>query len=298
MSRVTAEPLHGLTRRTLLAAALAAAAGRPARAAELRVAAVDWAMLETTLALGVTPVAGSELKLFRRGALEPAVPAEVADIGLRGEINAEMLLRARPDLILISPWYDKYRGVLARVAPLESFSIYEPGRPPYAAAQAATRRLGARLARGAEADALVVRADAQFSELGARLARFRDRPFLVANFGDARHFRAFGADSLFADVLGRLSLRSAWDGGSAYAAVATVGLEALAAIPEAWIVVLGPTPPGVMRELGDSPFWRAMPQVAAGRVIELDPVNPFGALPAAMRFARLLGEALDGRDHA
>ncbi|GLK56820.1 iron complex transport system substrate-binding protein [Methylopila capsulata] len=292
----------GLTRRALItslaATGLAGSLVAPAGAANLRVAAIDWAMLETALALGVTPVAATELKLFRRAAIEPAVPAEVADLGLRGEINAEMLLYARPELILSSPWYEKYRAQLERVAPVESFSIYEPGRSPYAAAEAASRALGARLSRAAEAEALVARADAALGERRARLAPFADRPFLMTNFGDIRHFRAFGADSLFADVLARLGLRSAWAGGSAYGAVASVGLEALAAMPEAWIVIVGPTPPDVLRSLNGSAFWRAMPQVAGGRVIDLGPVNPFGALPAALRFARLLDEALAGRDHA
>lgn len=283
---------------SLAGTGLAGALGAPAGAANLRIAAIDWAMLETALALGVTPVAATELKLFRRAAIEPAVPAEVADLGLRGEINAEMLLYARPDLILSSPWYEKYRAQLERVAPVESFSIYEPGRSPYAAAEAASRALGARLSRAAEAEALVARADAALAAARSRLAPFANRPFLVTNFGDARHFRAFGADSLFVDVLARLGLRSAWAGGSAYGAVASVGLEALAGMPEAWIVIVGPTPPGVLTSLDGSAFWRAMPQVAGGRVVDLGPINPFGALPAALRFARLLDEALAGRDHA
>ncbi|GBD47898.1 ABC transporter substrate-binding protein [Methylopila sp. Yamaguchi] len=292
----------GLTRRALLASlagtGLAGSLGARAGAADLRVAAIDWAMLETALALGVTPVAATELKLFRRAAVEPAVPAAVADLGLRGEINAEMLLYARPDLILSSPWYEKYRAQLERVAPVESVSIYESGRSPYAAAEAASRAVGARLSRAAEAEALVARADADLAVARSRLVSFATRPFLVANFGDARHFRVFGADSMFVDVLARLGLRSAWAGGSAYGAVASVGLEALAAMPEAWIVIVGPTPPGVRASLDGSAFWRAMPQVAGGRVVDLGPVNPFGALPAALRFARLLGEALAGRDHA
>jgi ABC-type Fe3+-hydroxamate transport system substrate-binding protein len=38
-------------------------------------------------------------------------------------------------------------------------------------------------------------------------------------------------------------------------------------------------------------LWKAFPAVRDGRVVTLPPVNPFGALPAARRFARVLAEA-------
>jgi iron complex transport system substrate-binding protein len=44
--------------------------------------------------------------------------------------------------------------------------------------------------------------------------------------------------------------------------------------------------------LDSSAFWHALPSVRAGRVVMLDSVNPFGALPAARRFARSLSSKL------
>lgn len=69
-----------------------------------RIAAIDWAMLETSVALGVMPVAATELIQFRAGAVEPDIPESVADLGLRGAPNFELLQLTRPDLILISPF--------------------------------------------------------------------------------------------------------------------------------------------------------------------------------------------------
>lgn len=283
------------TRRGLLAGAAAfACLGSPACAAAPipRLAAVDWAMLETTLALGVAPVAAAELVLFRKAAVEPAVPDGVADLGLRGSLSYEQLYAARPDLILISPWYENRTGALSRIAPVASFSIYEPGRPAYAAAIAATRELGRQIGLEAAAERAVTDADADLERARARLAGPGRRPVLVINLGDARHFRAFGADSMFGDVAARLGLPLAWAAPTRFGAYPTVGVEALAEIPDAVVVNVGPTPPATIADVRESPLWRAMPAIASGRFVDLAAVNPYGALPAARRFARLLADGL------
>lgn len=82
-----------------------------------RIAAIDWAMLETSVALGVMPVAATELIQFRAYAVEPDIPETVADLGLRGAPNFELLQLTRPELILISPFYTRYTGRLEAIAP-------------------------------------------------------------------------------------------------------------------------------------------------------------------------------------
>ncbi|RXF70994.1 ABC transporter substrate-binding protein [Hansschlegelia zhihuaiae] len=284
------------TRRALLAAGAAFASLGLSRAAAAqtapRLAAIDWAMLETALALGVAPVAATELLLFRKTAVEPFVPEAVADLGLRGALSYEQLYASRPDLILSSPWYENRAHVLSRIAPVASFSIYEPGRPPYDLAAAATRALGERIGLSDEASRVVAEADAELDAARARLLPLAGRPVLVMNLADARHFRAFGADSMFGDVARRLRLGLAWAEPTRFGAYPTVGVEALAGMTEAIVVNVGPTSPSALAEMRASPLWRAMPPIAKGRFIDLEPVNPYGALPAARRFARLASEAL------
>lgn len=292
-----ARDLPKISRRDLLAGAAAFAClggPAPARAAPpaLRLAAVDWAMLETALALGAAPVAASELVLFKKAAIEPAVPEGVADLGLRGALNYEQLLAVRPDLILISPWYENRAAAFSRIAPVASFMIYETGRSPFEAALAATRALGARIGRVAEAERVTERAEAELAAVRQRVARFAGRPVLLINLADARHFRVFGADAMFGDVAKRLGLDLAWAAPTRFGAYPTVGVEALAGMTDAIAVNIGPTPPSALAEMRESPLWRAMPPVAAGRFVEIAAVNPYGALPAALRFARLLANGL------
>lgn len=277
--------------------ALAAAALLPpvaAGAAAMRVAAIDWGMLETLLALGIVPAAASELIQFRRIAVEPAVPRPVTDLGLRGATNYELLRIIAPDLIVISNFYEYQRPMLERIAPVFARPVYEAGVAPYALAEAATLALGERLGRQAEARHYLDGTLDEIARLRASLPRSSARPVFVISLGDSRHFRAFGRDAMFGDVLSRLGIENAWTDETSYSAAAPVGLEALARMPEASILIVSPLPADVGRSLPTNALWNALPAVRENRVAVLDPINHFGCLPSARRFARLAAAALAG----
>ncbi|SEQ93508.1 iron complex transport system substrate-binding protein [Faunimonas pinastri] len=250
-------------------------------------------MLETLLALGHPPVAAAELELYARIVVEPPIPAGVADLGLRGSLNFEQLLLSRPDLILSSPFAKWARPQLERIAPVLSLPIYVPGEPPYGKAEAATREVAARLGIAGAGERVVADAAAEIDRIRAALAGRERRPVFIVNVGDPRHVRSFGEDSMFGNVLSRLGFDNAWRRPTSYRATAPVGLEALAEVPEARIVVVGPVPPDARRVLPQSALWKALPAVAGGRATFLPPVDAFGALPAALRFARLFAASLE-----
>jgi len=282
------------TRRSVLAATagLVAAGLCSARASSRRVATVDWAVLETLLAMGIKPVAATELVLFRDIAVEPELPPGIIDLGLRGTVNFEALLLARPDVIMSSNFYVSSEPKMRRIAPVESYRIYVPGERPYALAETMTRSIGRILQAEAAADQLITRSRETIAALRKRLKSGDGRPVIPINLGDARHFRVFGADSMFGEVLALLGMENAWTQPTSYSAMAPIGLEALAQVPDAWIVLIPPIPVDAATALADSMFWNALPSVRAGRGLTLGSVNPFGALPAATRFARLLVDAL------
>jgi len=287
-------PLWG--RREFLGLLAASAFVRTARAAATpRIAAIDWAMLETSVALGVMPVAATELIQFRAGAVEPTLPRSVADLGLRGAPNFELLQLSRPDLILISPFYTRYTSRLETIAPVFSLPFYVRGEPPFGKALAAVTALGQRLDRTEEAKRVLAETEAALQTMRARLAAFSGRPTYVINIGDARHFRAFGSDSMFGDILGRLGLANAWVNRSQFTFAAPVPIENLAASPEARIVIVSDIPVEARESLRNSAIWRALPAVRDGRVVELANVAPYGGITAGMRFARLLTEAMLAR---
>ncbi len=284
-----------LNRRALILGAAAALAGAgPARAAvPSRIAIVDWALLETALALGIAPVGATELLLFRRIAVEPALPAATADLGLRGSVNFERVASLAPDLIYGSNYSAWANPFLSRIAPVRELVIYRRGENPYPKAEAALLAIADDLSVPERARLYLEETAAEWRALAGRAEQRAGRPLLVINLGDARHFRAFGADSLFGAAGEKLGFTNAWGPKTSYSATAPVSIEALADFPDALVAIVGPVPPEARRTLPESALWRAMPSVQAGRVATLDSVNPFGGLPAARRFARLLAAALD-----
>ncbi|WP_132565792.1 ABC transporter substrate-binding protein [Rhizobium sullae] len=280
------------TRRQFMALTAVLATPPFVRAADApRVATLDWALLETLLAIGANVVAGTELRQFRQVVVKPEIPASVSDLGLRGTPNFEVLRFARPDLIFNSNFYAWADARMSPIAPVENHAIYKPGEDPYALAQQTTLAIGERLQLEA--------ARQLTEELAAKLQRYRatfsqgdGRPVIPINLGDSRHYRVFGPDSMFGAVLNRTGLTNAWQGATSYSATAPVGIETLAATPDAWIVLIPPHPEDALATLSASAFWNALPAVREGRVVRLGSINPYGALPAAMRFADLLAEAL------
>lgn len=281
--------MHRFSRRAILSAAAASAAARVLRAQDAgpRIATLDWALLETLLAIGANVVAATELRQFRQVAVKPDVPQGVADLGLRGTPNFEALRFARPDLIINSNFYAWADPLMSRIAPVESHPIYKPGESPYILAEQATLAIGERLRLPA--------ARRVVEDLADRLDRYKNlfakgdgRPLLPINLGDARHYRVFGSDSLFGEVLKRMGLANAWAGATSYSAVAPMGIETLASMPEAWIVLIPPHPEDAFAALTESVFWKALPAVRENRVLTVGSINPYGALPAASRFAEFV----------
>lgn len=260
---------------------------------DLRVACLDWALAETMLALGHTPVAIVAASDWDRFVVEPPLPPGVADLGLQPEINFELLASLKPDLILSSPFVQQLEPVLERIAETLRLSVFEPGAVPLAQPRALTRILGERLGRIEAARSFLIDADQMFDLYSARIKALDPWPVLLINFMDARHVRVYGGSGLYQNVLDRIGLSNAWIGETNYWGYSTVGIEKLATTKDLRLLAFEPIPADTNSTLQKSPLWCQLPFVEAGQVSVLPPVLMFGAMPSALRFARLLVEHLE-----
>jgi len=267
----------------------------PAQAAG-RVVALDWALAETLLGLGITPLGVAEPDGYRRWTSEPALPATVTDVGLRIEPNLELLQALAPQLILISPGFQSgvNRPFLERIAPVRLIAIYTAEGHPYDRARSETMVLAATLGREAAGRALLDRTEAAITMAAQRLVACAAtvRPLYLVAFVDDRHVRVFGRGGMYQDVLDRLGLRNAWTGPATAWGFVTVGIEELAGVAEAALLHFEPASGAVAPRLGDSPLWRGLDFVRGNRVQALPAVWAFGGLPSAARFATLLADRL------
>lgn len=264
-----------------------------ANAESPRIATVDWTIAETLLALGVTPVGVAQTDAYREWVGAPTLPAEVADIGLRAQPNRELLAQLSPDRILISPMFSTLKPSLERIAPTSTVALYTPGSDLWTRLEKATREIAAFVNREERADTLLASLEAHLAELRDGLSdATKARPLLVVQFMDARHVRVFGDHSLYNAVMQRLGLENAWQRKTNYWGFSMVGLEALAGLDDARLVVVDPLPVGVEEHLETSALWQHLPSVRRDDVLTLPPVWSFGGAPSARRFADNLTQAL------
>jgi ABC-type Fe3+-hydroxamate transport system substrate-binding protein len=255
-----------------------------------RAVVLDWALLETMLAIGHPPIAAVAASDWNRSNMGPRLPSGVADLGLSPEINFELLASLKPDLIVMSPFVEQLEPALRRIAPTWNLSVFEPAAAPLQHQRELTRKLGARLGRAAEADDYVADAERRLDEIRTRMAARPKRPVLLANFIDARHVRVYGGSGLYQNVLDRLALVNAWTGQTNYWGYATLGIERLATAGDLELIAFEPIPADAQSTLTRSPLWTQLPFVKAGRVSILRSVLMFGALPSALRLAHVLDE--------
>ena len=279
---------------------LAAASGStPARRGGPRIAALDWTLASACLSLGLAPAGVAEPRLYGRWVGEPALPANVVDLGLREAPSLEALAELAPDVILVNGFTADLRPRLERIAPTYAIDIYGDARHPLAMGATALRDLGTRFGCRPRAEAVLAEAEAAFDRARAALAGGTPRPVLPFNLVDGRHLRIYGAGSLFADTLARIGLASAWDGATSPWGSATGDLAAVAAVPDAVLALVEPVPRDAEPVLSGDGLWAGL---TAGRtVLRLPAVWPFGETGAALRFADLVVAGLAGhpeRTHA
>ncbi|MBY5905216.1 iron-siderophore ABC transporter substrate-binding protein [Rhizobium leguminosarum] len=288
----------GVTRRSLLQFAAASVVPAPLFAQSIgpRIVSLDYGLASTLLSLGLPPVGISDLADWDRWVVEPPMPKSVVDIGSSFEVNLEILVTLKPDIILTTPYLDELLPKLQSVAKVVRLEVFTPDIGSILpAAIAATRKLAGELGRENEAEQFLARADAFFERCGSRLAGKNLPPVALVNFMDARHVRIYSSPGLFHNVLERIGVRNAWTRESNYWGFETIGIEDLSKItdPDARLIAFDPVPPDVLPKLAQSPLWNRLAFARPGHLSILPPALMFGMVNEAMRFAGLLTDLLE-----
>lgn len=257
-----------------------------------RTVCLDWALAETLIALEHPPIAIVAASDWPRFVVEPRLPDSVRDLGLQQELNIEMMARLQPDLILSSPFIGHLDSVLNTIAPTHQFEIFKHTDEPLGHAKKLTHEVAALVDRSDQASKLLKSAEAEIGRYRDRLAATETGRLLLISFMDERHVRVYGGTGLFQNVLDKLGLQNAWQNPTGAWGFTTIGIERLAEAEADRLISAGPVPAGIRRKLADSPLWNQLPVVQQQHISILEPTLMFGAIPAALRFARLLTTAL------
>lgn len=269
----------------LLGSASALAASTP------RIAVANWTVAETLVALGVTPYAVSDIPNYRKWVMEPPIPDETIDIGLRNQPNLELLAQDPPDLLLTSGLFSRDNRRLERMMPVRILDNFFSGQPFYPATLEMTREIGRMTGHQAQAEALIAQTEKVLDSAAKRLQGITE-PVYVVQFSDAQHVRVFGKGNMVGTLFSRTALKNAWTGPLNAWGYAAISIERLAERPDARIIVIKPFPREVDSELADNRIWQHLPAVREGRVSQIDPIWPYGGLVSLQRLTKSMIEVM------
>ncbi|ELY4519477.1 Fe(3+)-hydroxamate ABC transporter substrate-binding protein FhuD [Cronobacter muytjensii] len=259
-----------------------------------RIVALEWLPVEQLLALGVTPYAVADVPNYRLWVNDPPLPDSVIDVGLRTEPNLELLTQLEPSLMIWSSGYGPAEAQLKRIAPGMGVTFTD-GKAPLAMARQSLLTLAERLGLQAGAKAHLDAFDQFLTRMKPRFAARGKRPLLMMSLLDARHALTIGTNSLFQPVLDAVNVPNAWQDDTNFWGSAIVGVERLAQFKDADVICFEHGDDQAMQQLAATPLWQAMPFVRAGRFQRVPAVWFYGATLSAMRFGRVLDNALGGR---
>ena len=254
------------------------------------IAIIDWAMLETALAIGAIPRAATELRQYKKMDIQPTIPESVTDIGLRGSPNYELLRILSPKLIIASNFYEYQRDTLEKIAPVFAPIVFGQGLLPRPTLTKATLELGQQLGCARKTEIFIKNYDSFIQQKRGDFSKLKQRDYFIINLGNGRNFRAFGNDSIFGAALKDVGLNNAWNSDTSYSAYAHIGLEELALKPDAGIIIIGPTEEETLHSLPDNQLWNVLPAIKQSNFLFLPALNHFGGLPTAQYFISLLSK--------
>jgi iron complex transport system substrate-binding protein len=288
-----------LPRRAFLGGVISLAFSPAARAdlrRPLRLAALDWTSGQNLLALSANLISMPERSRYQQRVVEPELPADTYELGLRSEPNLELLDTLAPDLIVMHPELELFRPKLETIAPILAFDpdmSDVPERPDrILAARTELEKLAGSIAMADAFASYRTVFEAEISAAKARLQDYDGRPVYIVTLLDTRRALVFGKNSLFQSIFDLFGIENAWDGPTSAYGHATVTIDALAGRPDARLLSVGRESGLLLQAAIRSPVIASLPYVRENRATAIEDVLFYGGLPSAQRFARLASLAL------
>ena len=250
--------------------------------------ALEWSAVETLYALGLTPVAVSDITGYNNWVSRPAIPAQVAELGLRTEPNLELLASLTPDLLILPEHSPLSVPRLQQIAPVWQYPFAVPGKSLLQVATNNILLLATRLNR--ETQALQYLADyAQQQALDRQqLQPFAGKKILMFTLMSSRQALVLTPDSIFGEVLQQLGLQCAWQGATSIWGSVITGIEQLLTCNADYVLQFSHNDQPLLNSLSGSPIWQQMPFNQQHRRWLVEPVWLYGSLYSAQRFAGTL----------
>lgn len=239
------------------------------------VVVLEWQQIEDVLTLGVTPVAVADPDGYRTWDTAEELPADVADVGMRGEPNPNAVLETDPDLIIVEAGGDD----LSRFEKYDVPVLVTKGADaadPIAQMKETFTLIAQALGKESEAEEVLAEFDAALEEgtqaiedAGPEVTDFVYADAYVA--GSTLSIRPFGQGSLVGEIGESLGLTNVWDGEvDAEYGLGQTDLEGMAAVQDAWLFYTGTEDETWIGELEGNALWTNSSFVTEDRVVAFE----------------------------
>lgn len=252
-----------------------------------KVVALDWALAETALSLGVALQGVADAKGYQEWVVEPALNPTVTNVGSRREPNIELLSELKPDVILMSQQMAAAYESLNKIAPVVVLTLYNEQKQPLKVAESITRSLGQLFGKEQQAEQVIAQTQAKLTANGEKIRAQSSvhKNLLLVRFINDKTLRIHGQGSLASATISAMGLKNSWQDQTNIWGFTTTGLEKLAEHQQSNVMLFGPLKPQDRQVLQSSPLWQAMAFTREKAVYELPPIWTFGGLIAAQRFS-------------
>ncbi|MEZ8491719.1 ABC transporter substrate-binding protein [Vibrio splendidus] len=259
-----------------------------------KVVALDWALTETVLSLGVELQGVADAQGYQQWVVKPELNSNVTDVGSRREPNLELLTELKPDVILISEHMAAAYHQLNKIAPVLVYSIYSKKKQPLESATNITLSLGKLFDKEQRAQQVIDETSNRLSDNGekVRAAGNSDKPLIFARFINDKTLRIHSQGSLAQATISSMGLKNDWQEQTNLWGFSTTGTERLAEHQQANVMIFGPLQEEERKQLTQSPLWQAMAFTRTDSIYELPTIWTFGGLIAAQRFSDNITELL------
>lgn len=241
-----------------------------------RVVALEWALVEDLLAVGVKPVGVADVKGYNTWVSAQPVDKSTKDVGLRQEVSLDAVAELDPDLILgdstntcgkTLEQFEKITDVLCfkGTDPKDNFGYMQDQFSAIATAvgkkDEAKKQLDAldqKIADGKEKLAAAGLEGKQFA--GAHGWTDKGAPVV----------RMFGQNSLGSDIAERMGMKNGWKGKTDEWGLATTDVEGLTKLGDVHFFYIAPEDNIFKTTLPKNRIWKNLSFVEKKQVYELD----------------------------
>ncbi len=265
----------------------------------MRIVALEWPYVEALLAIGVQPVGVADVEGYTSLVdTEPALSADVTDVGTRQEPSLESIIALEPDLIIgVQFRHEALYEALSDIAPTLMFN-------PYAEDGEQLQRMEDTVMAIAEAVNKPDAGTAALDELHQKIDTATEQlqtagvdgaPFVLAQTltDETAQIRLFHENATAVQILEAIGLENAWDAGFQEIGFSTVGLEVLPDVEQANFFYV---PGGDITAISfaGNPVWDGLAFVKEDRTYNLSGAWLLAGPLSGQAFVDLVVEALTG----